>query len=840
MGSFDITRVNDEFFEYVDIQKTRIEGSSFATSSAKYYEARKHYSISENTIFFEAYSGRGMIDNPNALFQSIFNDQRFKDYKFIWVLEDNDLNRIAKEKYSDHDNILFVAPDSDEYFEWLSRAKYLVNNVTFKPYFTKKEGQVVINTWHGIPLKNMGYDEVNGNISTANMVRNFLFTDYILSASEYTTNLFRTAYKLNNLYPGKYIEAGSPRVDLSFNTEESEIFNELKSAGVKVDANKKIVVYAPTWTGSYSRPEIDIDQFDLVIKTIEDSLGTENYQVLFKPHQIVYKFLLESSLMKENYIPASIDTNRLLSVTDVLITDFSSIFFDYLPLNRKTFFYIPDYDIYKNERGIYFDIESLPGPICYDLGELGAVLKQIDNYNNSFDQDNLVRYKKIVSNEDGSVCKRIIDAVFFGDTDNVITESFPKKRLLFHTDVVLRNGISASLLNLLTLLDTEKYDITFYAIGNKDLVREYVDKLPDSIRVIYRSSGIVGDPIDCARRFYCTDKAIVDIDNHLFPDYLYKTEYNRCFGDAYFDCIINFSGFSSFFVNILRFAKKTKQLIWMHNVMKEEYERVSEGEKVFETTLNNVFQLYPEFDRCVSCSESTMLHNRKDLATESTYHKFDFLSNSININNIKKGSQSVSEIIIDGQRYLIIESSNDSLKRRIVPSPKNENYNFVCMGRLADAKNHANLIKAFSRFTNEHKNSRLYIIGDGPLHQELEELINALNLKDKVILTGNISNPFGIMSKCDCFILPSYYEGQPMVILEARCLGLAIIESNFETVKDSMLPNGQLIIGTTIDEIYKGLVSFVNGDVPTDYSFDAEEYNRNIVDKFYSFIEKEA
>ena len=79
-----------------------------------------------------------------------------------------------------------------------------------------------------------------------------------------------------------------------------------------------------------------------------------------------------------------------------------------------------------------------------------------------------------------------------------------------------------------------------------------------------------------------------------------------------------------------------------------------------------------------------------------------------------------------------------------------------------------------------------------------------------------------------------------MVILEARCLGLAIIESNFETVKDSMLPNGQLIIGTTIDEIYKGLVSFVNGDVPTDYSFDAEEYNRNIVDKFYSFIEKEA
>ena len=79
----------------------------------------------------------------------------------------------------------------------------------------------------------------------------------------------------------------------------------------------------------------------------------------------------------------------------------------------------------------------------------------------------------------------------------------------------------------------------------------------------------------------------------------------------------------------------------------------------------------------------------------------------------------------------------------------------------------------------EYPNSKLYIIGEGPLREQVEGEIARLNLKDKVILTGNLINPFTLMKKCKCFILPSIYEGQPMVLLEARIVGLPIIVSDF-------------------------------------------------------------
>ena len=838
MGKFDITKVPNDFFDYVEVQEDRINSSDFLKASAACYEARKKYSVEEKTILYESYFGRGMICNPFALFSYMLNDSSFKDFKHIWVLDKTESNEHYRRQYADYENVIFVEPESEQYFEWLSKAKYLLNNVTFKPYFAKKKNQIVVNTWHGIPLKHMGYDEVDGKLKAANMVRNFLFTDFIVSPSEYTTKLFKNAYKLENIYAGKYIEAGSPRIDLSFNTDKESLIAEMKTVGVNVDSDKEIVVYAPTWTGSYDNPDIDQKKYDDIINEIELALGKDKYQVLFKPHQIVYKYLEEASLMKDNYIPAIIDTNRLLSLTDILITDYSSIFFDYLPLNRKIVFYITDYASYENERGVYFDIDSLPGPVCRTMDDLIEVLRQIDNIDSLYNKNNLLQYKSIVSKEDGEACKRIIDTIFFGNDDYIIEENLKKKRLLFHTDIVLRNGISSSLLNLLNLIDTNKYDVTFYAIGNRSLVREYVYKLPDSVRVLYRSSGISGDVIDCARRFYCTDHAIVDIDDHRFPDYLYKTEFSRCFGDVHFDCIINFSGFSSFYVNILRFAEDSRQLIWMHNVMTEEYERISEGKKVFETTLNNVFKIYPELDMFISCSETTMLHNRKDLATKETYDKFDYLSNSINTKNIFEGKERIDTLTVNERQYLILESSNNGITKRIVPYPKEDAYNFVCMGRLADAKNHENLIKAFARVVKEHSNSMLYIIGDGPLQARLNTVVNSLGLHNNVILTGNISNPFALMSKCDCFVLPSYYEGQPMVILEARCLGLSIIESDFDTVKDSMLPNGQLIIGTSIEEIHKGLLQYINGEVPSTYKFDSEEYNLNIANKFYSLVEK--
>lgn len=101
-----------------------------------------------------------------------------------------------------------------------------------------------------------------------------------------------------------------------------------------------------------------------------------------------------------------------------------------------------------------------------------------------------------------------------------------------------------------------------------------------------------------------------------------------------------------------------------------------------------------------------------------------------------------------------------------------------------------------------------------PLWVELKDLVHSLNLDGKVILTGNLDNPFMLMKDCSCFILPSLHEGQPVSLLEARLLKLPIIMSNFSSAASSLFDNGQLVIGNSVDDIYNGLIAFINNEVP--------------------------
>ena len=151
---------------------------------------------------------------------------------------------------------------------------------------------------------------------------------------------------------------------------------------------------------------------------------------------------------------------------------------------------------------------------------------------------------------------------------------------------------------------------------------------------------------------------------------------------------------------------------------------------------------------------------------------------------------------------------------------------FATMGRLSVEKNQAALIRAFARLAEENPNVMLYLMGNGPERSNLEELIGLLEVKDKVILTGNMENPFGLLRQCDCFVLPSFHEGQPLVVFEARALHMPIILSKFSSVGGSMIENGQYLVDMDEDSIYEGLCAYMAGEVPSDYEFEDEEYNR--------------
>ncbi len=150
---------------------------------------------------------------------------------------------------------------------------------------------------------------------------------------------------------------------------------------------------------------------------------------------------------------------------------------------------------------------------------------------------------------------------------------------------------------------------------------------------------------------------------------------------------------------------------------------------------------------------------------------------------------------------------------------------FVNMGRLSVEKNQEALIRAFARLAAEKPNVMLFLVGDGPERENLQDLIGQMNLEGRVFLTGNLSNPFGFLDQCDCFVLPSLHEGQPLVVFEARALHMPIILSRFSSVGGSVIENGQYLVDMDEESIWEGLNAFVSGDVPQEYRFDEKEYN---------------
>ena len=161
---------------------------------------------------------------------------------------------------------------------------------------------------------------------------------------------------------------------------------------------------------------------------------------------------------------------------------------------------------------------------------------------------------------------------------------------------------------------------------------------------------------------------------------------------------------------------------------------------------------------------------------------------------------------------------------------------FMTVGRLSPEKNHEALIRAFSDFLEKGYNAMLYLIGDGPLHEEIDALIESLGVRERVVMVGLLENPSELLKYADCFLLTSLHEGQPVVVHEARVAGLPIIMTRFSSYIGSSVSNGQYLIGMEQADILEGLEAFAAGKVPKDYVYDYVNNNREAFHEFLSAI----
>ena len=370
----------------------------------------KHIKVDDKMVIFIAFHGRGYTCNPKYLHQYMCEQKCFDDYKFIWALKKPHALNIKHSK-----NIRY---NSLRYFYYMAKSKYWIVNCKLPKHILKKDNQIYLQTWHGTPLKRLAHDIVyseNATFYRSGMNREEMEStydndvtkyNYMIAPNEFSYEVFQSAFRINK---ERLIKTGYPRNDFLTNLTDDKI--RILKNKYHLNNDKKVILYAPTWRDQSFNTKGYIFELKANFKRWKEVLG-DQYIVIFKPHYLIVNKFENDESLKDFIIniDAEADINDLYAVSDILITDYSSVFFDYANLKRPIYFYMFDKREYASElRGFYFDInEVLPGDIIEDEEMLLEKVKE-----NKYDYERLAAFNRHFNEwQDGKASQKVIDILF--------------------------------------------------------------------------------------------------------------------------------------------------------------------------------------------------------------------------------------------------------------------------------------------------------------------------------------------------------------------------------------------------------------------------------------------
>ncbi|EJM2434246.1 CDP-glycerol glycerophosphotransferase family protein [Staphylococcus pseudintermedius] len=810
--------------------------SKYQKKVNQYAQLYHSTSIKPHQILYQVRDGKSITDSPYAIFLGLNAHETFSNYQHIWVVDHPDTLVFYQEKFKVFQNVSFVIKESNEYLKALTESKFLINNATFPAYFTKKPEQVYINTWHGTPLKHMGFDVKNNLKGSQNTMKNFLASDYMISPNAHTTNIFKHAFKLDGLYSGEILEIGYPRIDLTINTTANEAREYLAE---HLNLKKKpIILYCPTWRGkNVNDPENSLLNIFEEIKLLNQKLP---HQVLVKVHPFVYSKAKEMPELKPYLVPDFLDTNQLMPAVDLMITDYSSIFFDFLVTDKPIVFYVPDLDKYQNERGVYIDLCALPGPVADNIQDVITLVSN-ESYKDADVQEKYAKFKhNFVNYENGSVTERLIESVFLNqqDTSSKNASHHQKEKILLYPGGMKHNGITTSVINLLANINYDKYDVTVFTNNTNNVEQlNNLQSLNDNVRIVLRRGPMIATFKELYQNEFVRQRGIYkSFEKRLYPKALFEREFRKIFGDSQFDYAIDYSGYAMFWSNLVLASGAKKKYILLHSDIKSDMERTVKGKRPHYQNLKGVISLYPYFDKLVSVSEATKKLNQSNFGGLKLKNRHIASRNTINIEKINQLVDDDSDLFEKNGTPVLPTLTEHGME---AIEFSQDDFKIVSVGRLSPEKGFDLLIKAVAELAPKYPQLKLYILGDGPLKGTLKSLVEQLGIQNHVYFLGQRRNPFFIVKRADVFALTSHYEGQSMVILEALTVGTHVLASdiiaNRYVLEDEKY--GMLVEKNEVD-IAKGLEQFINGTNKDYAKFDAVAYNEETIQEFYSLLER--
>ena len=362
--------------------------------------------LKENWVVFESFMGRNCSGQPKYVYkylQEAYGDK----YKCIWVVDRKGVEIPGKHKTCKRFSL--------KYYYYMNRSKYWVNNMRQPLSIPRREETVMLATWHGTPLKRLVFDM--DDVHSANpRYKDIVFKqtrawDYLLSDNPFSTERFQSCFRFEK---EKILEYGYPANDPMYAPDREEQAAKIKEK-LGIPKDKKVILYAPTWRDDqfYEAGQYGFE-LDLDVNRLQEEFGDE-YVLLLRLHYFIVD-QLDLSKYGDFTVDGSSydDITDLYLISDMLITDYSSVFFDYANLKRPVLYYTYDLDKYRDVlRGFYLDMEKdLPGPLLLTNDEVVDAIKNIDKIKEQYKDRYEEFYNRFCCVDDGHAAQRVVEKVF--------------------------------------------------------------------------------------------------------------------------------------------------------------------------------------------------------------------------------------------------------------------------------------------------------------------------------------------------------------------------------------------------------------------------------------------